>query len=351
MSINRRQIFTAVAAASLAARFPLAASAEPDVCVRTFPLPQTASPELQKLILERKGNVGWKISPKTGDEWRDIVKASTAEIEARDASWPAKYGVTIREDRMGGVPVFWVTPMKLPAANRKRLLLNFHGGAYVYAPGKSGLEDAILMAGRCGFRVLSVDYRMAPDFPYPAAIDDAEAVWRELIKTTKPKHIGIFGTSTGGGMTLALIHRLKKKALPLPSALWAGTPWSDLGKVGDSCFTNEFVDTGLVSYDGALASAAQFYAGGHDLREPEISPVYGDFSGFPPTHLTTGTRDLFLSATVRVHRKLRDAGVVTDLTVIEALSHADYVALPESPESHQVYGDAKAFFLRTLKAK
>jgi acetyl esterase/lipase len=90
------------------------------------------------------------------------------------------------------------------------------------------------------------------------------------------------------------------------------------------------------------------YAAGHDLSDPELSPVYGDFHGFPPTFLTTGTRDLFLSNTVRVHRKLRDAGVVTDLTVIEALSHADYVALPDSPESHNVYSDAVAFFHRRL---
>jgi acetyl esterase/lipase len=147
-----------------------------------------------------------------------------------------------------------------------------------------------------------------------------------------------------------LIHRCKRKGLKLPAALWAGTPWSDLTKTGDSYFTNAFVDTGLVSYDGVLEAAAKVYAGGHDLRDPELSPIYGEFAAFPPTLLTTGTRDLFLSNTVRVHRKLRDAGVATDLTVIEALSHADYCALPDSPESRQVYGDADAFFRRTLKA-
>jgi acetyl esterase/lipase len=86
------------------------------------------------------------------------------------------------------------------------------------------------------------------------------------------------------------------------------------------------------------------------MRDPELSPVYGDFAGFPPTILTTGTRDLFLSNTVRVHRKLRDAGVKTDLTLIEAHSHGQYIALPDSPESHQVYGDVVAFFNRTLAA-
>lgn len=351
MSCDRRKLLSGLVAFGGAASLPLPAKAEETVCRPAFPLPETASPQLRALIVERKNNTAWKQKPKNAEEWRSIVKASTAEIEKRDAPWPEKYGVTIKEDRLGGVPVFWVTPKNLPAKNHDRLLLNFHGGAYVYAPGRAGLEDAILMASRGGYRVISVDYRMAPDFPYPAAIDDAEAVWRALIKTTSPRKIGVFGTSTGGGITLALVHRLKAKHLPLPAVLWAGTPWSDLGKVGDSYFTNEFVDTGLVSYDGSLGAAAEIYAAGRSLRDPEISPVYGDFSGFPPTHLTTGTRDLFLSITVRVHRNLRDAGVMTDLTVIEALSHADYVALPDSPESLQAYGDAIAFLNRMLVTK
>ena len=347
MAVNRRRILGGMITFGAGALPAPARAEENPSAARTFPVPQTASPQLQSLIVERKGNTGWKLSPKSVQEWHDIVNASTAEIEKRDASWPAKYGVSVREEGMGGVRVYWVTPNVLPKQNRRRVLLNFHGGAYVYAPGRSGLEDAILMASR-GFRVVSVDYRMAPDFPYPAAIDDAEAVWRALSKKVKPRRIGVFGTSTGGGMTLALIHRCKSKKLVLPGALWAGTPWSDLGKIGDTYFTNEFVDTGLVSYDGILEAAAMAYAAGHDLRDPELSPVYGDFHGFPPTLLTTGTRDLFLSNTVRVHRKLRDAGVVTDLTVIEALSHADYVALPDSPESRDAYNDAVAFFHRTL---
>jgi acetyl esterase/lipase len=349
MRTDRRKILGSLITFGAVAGLPASARAQEVCSARTYPVPQTASPELQALIVERKGGVGWKLKPATADEWHAIVNASTAEIEKRDAPWPEKYGVSIREDHIGGVRVYWVTPNVLSKKNRRRLLLNFHGGAYVYAPGRAGLEDAILMASR-GFRVVSVDYRMAPDFPYPAAIDDAEAVWRALASKTNTRHLGVFGTSTGGGMTLALIHRCKRKGLKLPGALWAGTPWSDLTKTGDSYFTNEFVDTGLVSYDGILEAAAKAYAGGHDLREPELSPIYGDFGGFPPTLLTTGTRDLFLSNTVRVHRKLRDAGVVTDLTVIEALSHADYAALPDSPESRQVYGDASAFFHRTLAA-
>jgi epsilon-lactone hydrolase len=349
MVVNRRNLLGGLFGIGAAAGFSAPGRAEKACLPQTYPVPKTASPQLRALITERTSANSrvWKLRPKTAKEWHAIVNGSAAEIEKKDAAWPDKYGVTVREDRIGGVPVYWVAPKHLSGRNRERLLLNFHGGAYVYAPGRAGLEDAILMASR-GFRVVSVDYRMAPDFPYPAAIDDAAAVWRVLAQRHDPKHVGVFGTSTGGGMTLALIHRCKKTKLALPAALWAGTPWSDLTKTGDSYFTNDHVDTGLVSYDGILEAAAQAYAAGHDMRDPEISPIYGDFSGFPPTFLSSGTRDLFLSNTIRVHRKLRDAGVTTDLTVIEALSHADYVALPNSPESRQVYADAVAFFDRML---
>src|ERR1700751_41714 len=200
------------------------------------------------------------------------------------------------------------------------------------------------MAGYSGMKVISVDYRMPPDFPYPAALDDAMAVWKEVVKTTNPKNIAIFGTSTGGGMTLAMILRAKKEGLPLPAAIAPGTPWSDLTETGDTYKTNEWVDNVLVSYDGYLRHAAVLYANGHDLKDPQLSPIYGDFTGFPPTILTSGTRDLFLSNTVRVHRKLRQAGIVSDLHVFEGQSHAQYAGDPNAPETREHFGELTAFF-------
>ena len=149
-------------------------------------------------------------------------------------------------------------------------------------------------------------------------------------------------------MTLAMVLRAKKEELPLPAAIAPGTPWSDMTKTGDTYLTDELLDGVLVSYDGWLGDAAKLYANGHDLKDPMLSPVYGDFEGFPPTILTSGTRDLFLSNTVRVHRKLRAASVEAELHVFEGQSHAQYYADPYAPETKEHFRELTQFFDKHL---
>jgi acetyl esterase/lipase len=179
-------------------------------------------------------------------------------------------------------------------------------------------------------------------------MDDAMAVWKELVKTHDPHNMAIFGSSTGGGMTLAMVLRARQEGLPLPGAIAPGTPWSDLTETGDTYRTNEWVDNVLVSYNGWLKRAALLYANGHDLKDPQLSPIYGDFSGFPPAILTSGTRDLFLSLTVLTHRKLRRAGVEAELQVFEGMSHAQYYFDPFVPESKEAFTEIARFFDKHL---
>ena len=141
-----------------------------------------------------------------------------------------------------------------------------------------------------------------------------------------------------------MVLRAEKEGLPLPAATAPGTPWSDMTKTGDTYFTNEMVDNVLVSNDGWLGDAAKLYANGHDLKDPMLSPVYGDFQGFPPTILTSGTRDLLLSNTVRVHRKLRDAGIDSFLQVFEGQSHAHYLRDDTAPETKAAFAEITGFF-------
>ena len=174
------------------------------------------------------------------------------------------------------------------------------------------------------------------------------AGYKAVLAMTDPAHIAVVGTSTGGGMTLALMLRAKAEGVPLPAAIAPGTPWSDLTETGDSYKTNEWVDNVLVSYSGYLSRAALLYANGRDLRDPQLSPIYGDFAGLPPAIVTTGTRDLFLSNSVRTHRKLRRAGVEAELVVFEGFAHAQYLFDPQAPETREMFGEVTAFFDRHL---
>jgi acetyl esterase/lipase len=315
---------------------------------RVIPVPQDLDSAAQALVAAPYRIPAWNADPETPQGWRELVtKLANGALpglrRAREA-----LGVTLEPTVIGGVKGFILTPKTIPEGHRSQLIINVHGGGYVYGPGEAGTAEAMLMAAYGGYKVIEFDYRMPPDAPYPAAMDDAMAVWKAAVAMADPRRMAIVGTSTGGGMTLAMILRAKSEGLPLPAAIAPGTPWADLTETGDSYKTNEWVDNVLVSYSGYLTHAAQLYANGHDLRDPQLSPIYGDFHGFPPAILTTGTRDLFLSNTVRTHRKLREAGVEAQLEVFEGLSHAQYMFDPMAPETKQAFGEITAFFDKHL---
>ena len=312
------------------------------------PVPKDeVSPQMQSLI---GGGYPphFNADPKDAAEWKELINRRAALTIAALPALKEKLGVTVTPTKIGGVNAFIVTPKVVPPRNRNRLLVHVHGGGYVFGPGESGLPEALLLSSFGGYKVVSVDYRMPPDHPYPAAMDDAMAVWKELVKKNKPRNMAIFGTSTGGAMTLAMVLRAKAEKLPVPAAIAPGTPWSDIARIGDTYETNEWIDNVLVTWDGWLGRAAKLYAAGRDLKDPQLSPIYGDFTGFPPTILTSGTRDLFLSNTVRTHRKLRRAGVASDLHVYEGQSHAQYGFNADAPETREAFTEIARFFDKQL---
>jgi monoterpene epsilon-lactone hydrolase len=308
---------------------------------RPLPVPETVSAQMQQLIARAPMTPA---APQNADEWKALVATASAVEKTRIAALRRHFSVEITEETIAGVHCYLITPHEIPARNRNRLLVTVHGGGYVFGPGEAGNLEAITMAGFARMKVLSIDYRMPPDFPFPAAMDDAMAVWKQIVRRVRPTRIGLFGTSTGGAMTLSMVQRANAEGLPLPAAIAPGTPWSDLTKTGDTYYTNEAIDNALGGYEPLLSAAAKIYANGIDLKDPRLSPVYGDFAGFPPTILTTGTRDLFLSNTVRVHRKLRAAGVQAQLEVYEGQSHGQYIPDPSAPESQEAFGEIVRFF-------
>ena len=337
----------AVACAALP--MPQAAAQLPprEAPARTIPVPDTVSPQMQAVIA-RPVNPRWSIVPNTPDEWKAVVDKAALAVVAELPKVRGALGVTVQPTTIAGVKAFIVTPKVIPPRNRDRVLLHFHGGVRVFNPGEAGTREAILMAGFGGFKVISVDYRMPPDFPFPAALDDAVAVYREMLKTSEAKNIGIFGASAGGSLTLTTLLRAKMEHLPMPGAIAPGTPTVDLTKTGDSLFTNEMIDNVLGTQDGFIRATAFLYANGRDLKDPLLSPIYGDVQGFPPAILTSGTRDLYLSNTVRMHRKLRAAGVEAVLQMFEGQSHAQYLSDINAPEVKEYHDEVARFFDKHL---
>lgn len=318
-----------------------------EVPARSLPVPMTVSPQMQKLI-SAPLNPTWNVIPQTAAEWKAVADSSAASGAKALPMLLRRMRVTMRAQAIDGVKVYVVTPETIPARNRKRLLIQLHGGCYVFGGGEGAASEAIMMAGFGGYKVLSVDYRLASDGFFPAALDDAVTVWKAALKMTDAKHMGVLGTSAGGALTLELVLRARQLGLPLPGAIAPGTPMADLTKTGDSFHTNALVDNVLVSPEGRCDAAAAFYANGHDLSDPLLSPIKGDLHDFPPAILTTGTRDLLLSNTVRVHRKLREAGVEAQLQVFEGESHAQYLRDDTAPETEEAFKEIAGFFDRHL---
>ena len=314
-----------------------------EVPSRTLPVPDTISPQM-RAIIARPFNPNFNVAPQTTAEWKARVDSAALGVIAGLPPIREALGVTVQPTTIAGVKAFIVIPKTIAPRNRDRVLLHLHGGVRVLNPGEAGTREAILMAGFGGFKVISVDYRMPPDFPFPAALDDAVAVYRELLKSTEANKVGIFGLSAGGSLTITTLLRAKMEGLPMPGAIAPGTPTVDLTKTGDSLFTNEMVDNVLGTQDGFIRATALLYANGRDLKDPLLSPIYGDVHGFPPAILTSGTRDLYLSNTVRMHRKLRAAGVEAVLQLWEGQSHGQYASDISAPEVKEYHDEVARFF-------
>jgi monoterpene epsilon-lactone hydrolase len=312
---------------------------------RSIPAPAAASQILKHSITSnpQPNYNSSQYVPKNNVEWKGTQKYINDGETLHAIEVAKKLNITVEKKMLNGIPVHYLQPVDVPDAFKHAIFFHIHGGAYVCFAGEAGITEGIYDASFLKIPTISVDYRMPPDSPYPAALDDVIAAYKGLLALYPNYKIVIGGVSSGGGLAMSAILKMKELKMKLPDAVFLASPWSDLTKTGDSYYINEGIDRVLVTTDGFLDAAVKLYVNGHDLRDQYLSPIYGDLSGFPPTFLVTGTRDLFLSNTVRAHRKLRDAGVVADLVVIEGMSHGDYFLLPDAPESRSIYKDLSNF--------
>ena len=200
-------------------------------------------------------------------------------------------------------------------------IIDLHGGALIVGGGDACRIGAQMQADRHGVICYGVDYRMPPEHPYPAALDDCMAVYRHVLVSHAPERIVIHGRSAGGNLAVAMLLRARDEGLPFPAALVLLSPEVDLTESGDTFQTNRMIDVVL---PGSLMANNLLYAAGADLADPYLSPLFGNLSGFPPIFIQSGTRDLFLSNAVRLHRRLRAAGTVADLHVFEGMPHGGF---------------------------
>jgi monoterpene epsilon-lactone hydrolase len=298
---------------------------------RVVPTPSTISLEAQKWLASLTQK---KSEPETLAERRartDIWRAQDS-AEARRI-----YPVNVEETSIGGVRTDIITPIATPEMNRSRVLINLHGGGFNSDSGS--LIEGIPIANLAKIKVVSVYYRLAPENPFPAAVDDVVAVYKELLKTYTPQNIGIFGTSAGAILTAEVAVQLKRLGLPLPAALGIFSGHADFSQVGDSwqLFALDGLPGALQpTYPNHLPDDG--YVGKTDRKDPVLSPVFADLHGMPPALLVTSTRDILLSGTTIFDRALLHAGNDAQLVVFEALPHAFWYnfQLPETRDALEV---------------
>ena len=255
-------------------------------------------------------------------------------------------GASVERQDIGGVTVYVATPKDLDPADADKAHIYIHGGGWAYMGGEACGGQGAGQCARLGLRTYSVDYRYPPFDRYPAALDDCVTVYRELLKTHAPENIVISGGSAGGNLTAATGLRIRDEGLPLPAALGLMTPCTDGALESDTLSVNDQLE---FLKHATMADFWTVYAGGHDRKDPYLSPVHGDYSkGFPPCFLQTGTRDLLLSDTVRLHRALRAGGVEAELHVWEAMPHGGFGAfgLGDAPENAEIDAEVRAFIAR-----
>jgi epsilon-lactone hydrolase len=254
----------------------------------------------------------------------------------------AIYPGHLDEQNISGVPVLRVSP---PATEGRGVLINLHGGGFVSDSGT--LTETVPVAALTKREVYAVRYRLSPENPFPAALEDAIAVYRAMLAKHPASEIIVFGTSAGAILTAELAVKLKALGLPLPAALGIFSGMGDLSTMSDSY--------SLFALDGSFNKPPKSgpldldYVGSHDPHDPILSPQFADLHGLPPTLFLSSTHDLLLSGTVNLHRAYLDAGVPAELVVYDRLGHAFWndPALPETKDAHRRMAQ---FFTRHLPA-
>jgi acetyl esterase/lipase len=294
---------------------------------RVVNVPETISAEAQKSLVAQHS------LPPQENRGRQLRQLSSDAIRAL-------YPSNVEFSTIAGVPVSVVTPLVIPSSKTDRVLINLHGGGFTSDSGS--LTESMPIANLTKTKVISVMYRLAPEYKFPAPVEDVVAVYTELLKTYRAQHIAIYGSSAGAVLTPEVAVKLKQLGLPLPGALGVFSGGGDFTRDGDS--QQVYGVHGLSGDPDNRPKGVQWlavYVGSADPKNPVLSPVFADLHGMPPTLFMTSTRDMLLSHTTILHRAFLRAGVDASLVVFEGLNHCFWYdpILPESREADQIMAD------------
>lgn len=284
--------------------------------------------------------------PAAGDlaGWERAIGESAAMWEPLAAQILSNCHCRVATQSIAGVTTHVCTPTA-PGDAASALYLYIHGGAFVFGGGQYAAASGAQAAHDLGLTTFSVDYRMPPAYPFPAGLEDCLAVYQALLRSADGRKVVVGGSSAGGNLAAAVTLLIRDRGLPLPSAVVLLTPEVDLTEAGDTFQTNALLD---VTLKAGLPECNSLYAAGHDLKDPYLSPLFANFElGFAPTFIQSGTRDLFLSNSVLLHRKLRRAGIEAQLHVWEAMPHGGFAfGSGPVPEDQEISQEVRKFIRR-----
>ena len=279
-----------------------------------------ASPQLQNIVDMIKAR------PVRGDAPIEDVRAN---FERLATVFPIADDVKREKADANGVPGEWITP---PGVSGDITIYYLHGGGYSIGSVNTHAGMVSQIAAACDGRAFAVDYRLAPEDPFPAGLDDTVAGYRWLLEQgVDPARIVIGGDSAGGGLTLATLLRLREVGDPLPAAAVLLSPWTDLEGTGDSIKTRREADP-MIDPTGMPESARSYYRD-EDVRNPLVSPLHADFAGLPPMLIQVGDAEVLLDDSTRVYQRAEAAGVDVTLEVNDEMIHVFQIFAPLLPEA------------------
>lgn len=275
-------------------------------------------------------------APDDQDAWQALKKSVEANYADKITEAAGSLRSSLETVVTGNAVVHIATPDHITRSDYA--YIDLHGGALVLGGGEACRVGTRMQADLHAVRCYGIDYRTPPEHPFPAALDDCLAAYRYVLAHHPPQCVVIGGRSAGGNLAAAMLIRGRDEGLPMPAGLVLLSPQADLTESGDSFAVNRTIDVVL---PGSLMASNILYADGVDLANPLISPLFGDLNGFPPTFLQTGTRDLFLSNTVRMHRALRKVKVPASLHVFEAMPHGGFTG--QTSEDEELREEVRLF--------